>query len=112
MIDEELSVQRSAIVLSMRAIRARSATSLPPRLKAAPAIAFEPVRTLGCTFAFVPPSPMILVEEVTSGSWAQGVGMRPGDEIVMINKELAKDIFPIGRFMQLIKCRPVEFRFA
>eukprot|EP00435_Cladocopium_sp_Y103_P012308 s472_g3.t1 len=67
------------------------------------------VQKIGLTFTQLPPEPVV-VSKVASGTWAETIGFRGGEEIVAVN---GLDCIAMGQheFKALLKSRPLTLRF-
>lgn len=73
-------------------------------------IAGEEVEKIGLAFRTMPPK-LLVIEQVTGGTWADEKGIEPGDVFVAVNgkdvKELTKD-----EFMKMMTERPLSMRIG
>ena len=76
------------------------------------AVAEAEASELGFELECWPPAPRVLLRLVRSGSWARGVGMREGDELLTVQGQSLQEI-DRRRFQQLLdKTRPLEITFC
>lgn len=65
----------------------------------------------GIVFESIPPSPVI-VKSLVPNSWAAGVGVEPGDELVVIEDTVVEKMSPELFMQSLDGLRPVALTFA
>lgn len=69
------------------------------------------INALGFVHSVVPPM-RVMIRGVQPGSWADTVGMKPGDEMTAINSISVDQVTPQELESVLLRSRPLEFTFV